>query len=739
MVMKRYPHSAIFLLAALALTGCSKTEEFEHNPDNALQIESVSGISPFALMQEPASKAVISGETLPSEEAGKGIGLFVTATDGTAYDGKTTGYSNVKYAYSNSKWSAASPIYLSNTSGKLYGYFPYSAAATDLKAIPVESSLNSTDYLYATEQGVSFSNKSVNLTMNHALARLHLTIKKGDKYLSDCNLTKIVLQSKSIDANGTMDITTGAVTATKAADATGTFILTGTDAVTKTGIEKDILLVPADNSEGKKDITLTLTIDGVDAEVKFTADKGLDIRSGIQCNATLTIEDTGIKVSGVDVGVWSEGGSQSAKVDGYTVTVKLSDDAADAGISEDLIVQVASNGSSVIVKTYSDSGKPLIIREEDGKLLAPVEEGNKSIFTFSDVTEDITATLAYAKTITVSASFISDLMPNVKDYTKDFANERQIIEGRTNDVTIKVKNIGGYRLDSLVCGKTKVLADSIELKNIVTDMEVKAYYTYTDWLGGVFSISKDTMVRFSRGNLRCEGTGSNDTPTIKSRGFESNQYSTPSNRAIDHISHFMWCKSEEESVKLKYAGAGDDDNLFTNVSPTEPNGNFAVNGQKGFWQALSGGDSGEWKYLIERKDAEGNALYKLGVKVCGSANCLILLPDDWKWGENGVGDNWQDGGYPETSTEGKVTWKTMEAAGAVCLPAAGYRNGYDGDTLVSNVGYYGCYWSSTPYDDGRAYYVYFESGYVDPAFGDKQGRAFAVRLVTEYQSEPSAE
>ena len=82
--MKRYTHSAIILLAALAFAGCSKTEEFNSNPDSTLQIESVSGISPFALVQEPASKAVISGETLPSEEAGKGIGLFVTASDGGA-------------------------------------------------------------------------------------------------------------------------------------------------------------------------------------------------------------------------------------------------------------------------------------------------------------------------------------------------------------------------------------------------------------------------------------------------------------------------------------------------------------------------------------------------------------------------------------------------------------------------------------------------------------------------------
>ena len=156
--MKRYTPSAIILLAAFALAGCSKTEELQYNPDSALQIESVSGISPFALMQEPPGRAVITGNTLPDSEAATGIGIFVTASDGSAYDSHNKGYTNVNFANSGSGWSTATPVYLSDTEGKLYGYFPYNADATDLTAIPVESSLNGTDYLYAEPQTVSHSN-----------------------------------------------------------------------------------------------------------------------------------------------------------------------------------------------------------------------------------------------------------------------------------------------------------------------------------------------------------------------------------------------------------------------------------------------------------------------------------------------------------------------------------------------------------------------------------------------------
>ena len=153
--MKRYIKTAyVISFVALALAGCSKTEEFQYNPDSALQIESVSGISPFSLMQEPATKAVITGDSLPGDEAAKGIGLFVTATGGGAYDGHDSGYTNVKYTFDGSKWSTHSPIYLSSNEGNLYGYFPYNSEANDLRAIPVESSLTDTDYLYAEPQTV---------------------------------------------------------------------------------------------------------------------------------------------------------------------------------------------------------------------------------------------------------------------------------------------------------------------------------------------------------------------------------------------------------------------------------------------------------------------------------------------------------------------------------------------------------------------------------------------------------
>ena len=719
--MEKYSKSAIFFLVALSLAGCSKAEEFQYNPDSALQIESVSGISPFALMQEPASKAVISGETLPSEEAGKGIGLFVTASDGSAYDGKTEGYSNIRYTYNGTKWSATSPIYLSNTTGKLYGYFPYNVDAANLTAIPVVSSLNGTDYLYATEQEVSFTKKTVSLTMNHALARLHLTIKKGDKYLSDCSLTKIVLQSKAIDASGTMDITTGAITATKAANATGTFTLTGTDAVTKTGIEKDILLVPADNTVGSKDITLTLTIDGVDAEVKFTGDKGLDIRSGIQCNATLTIEDTGIKVTGVGVGVWGDGGSRAVQVQGHTVTVKVADDIA-AG---DIMFSPYIDGNNVIIKASSFQSKWLVCNVGDKAQCERAITNDKFTFTISEISSNIDAILDYAPPVTIKVLCDSNGKVWIGDDQSKTSGQFEVGQ----QVVIHVAPNDNFRLFKWD-DNNRETSRTINVGE--KDLTYSASFISSDLIPGLFTVnSSRKQVFFSRGNLYWNNL---------EYCFEDNQYTVHTKSSAEpknHIAHFYWSKSADVARSLSsYSDTGKPSDIFFANNPES----FEVSGHTG-WSVLTGNSDGEWKYLIERKDSEGNALYKLGVKVCGSADCLVLLPDDWKWGENGVGDDWQNGGYPETPTEGKVMWKTMEAAGAVCLPLAGYRGEYylhnpDDILLVDTEGRY---WSSTPNGEYSAHCL--DLNEYNVSLEIEQGRQYGccVRLVTEYQSEPSAE
>ncbi len=291
-------------------------------------------------------------------------------------------------------------------------------------------------------------------------------------------------------------------------------------------------------------------------------------------------------------------------------------------------------------------------------------------------------------------------------------------------------------------GKTLSTENSYSF-TLSSSLTITAVFVPQGALSGVFSVSGNKKVRFSKGNLWTNATDSNN-PVFY---FESKQYDVPplslNNDTKDHVGHFYWSKSATVAISLSnYSDSPLSDNVFfTNDSndQTKPNLEFTVNGQTGLWRVLSGGADGEWKYLINYNDECGTTVrsgkYKYGVTVCGQNNCLILLPDDWKWDENTVGTGWQDGGYPITSTD-KVTWQTMEAAGAVCLPAAGYRTGAPASptpAYVNSVGLYGCYWSASPSGSNNAYDLLFNSGSVGASSHDARYRAFSVRFVTECQ------
>ena len=63
------------------------------------------------------------------------------------------------------------------------------------------------------------------------------------------------------------------------------------------------------------------------------------------------------------------------------------------------------------------------------------------------------------------------------------------------------------------------------------------------------------------------------------------------------------------------------------------------------------------------------------------------------------------------------------------FPAAGYRNSNTGS--MYNVGSYGSYWSSSPYNGNDGYNLYFSSGFVNPSSNYNRANGFSVRCVQE--------
>lgn len=242
-------------------------------------------------------------------------------------------------------------------------------------------------------------------------------------------------------------------------------------------------------------------------------------------------------------------------------------------------------------------------------------------------------------------------------------------------------------------------------------------------LQGVFSVSDTRKVYFSKGNLYFDNRK-------KTMCFEENQFDAPlteDEELSGHIGHFYW--SSNESFASRLAEYNDPFSSSTDVLFTNHPESFEVNGNTE-WGVLTGGNDGEWKYLIDRKDQNGNVLYKYDVSVCDHPSCLIVLPDNWKWGENGVGNDWQSE-YSEATT---VKWSAMEAAGAVCLPPAGYW-GTDVQKVkgvfLFDVSFKGCYWSASPDGSTNAFGLSFTDDNINPCLCSFRENAYSIRLVTD--------
>ena len=678
------------LAALLALTGCAK--EFENTVDStdsaAIELSSVS--------TDPMTKAVITGTSLTTDEAAAGIGLFLLDGDGNAY-GNNAG--NVRYGYSDGKWTAASPLRVGNTEGTLVGYYPYSSTVTDVKAIPVASSINGTDYLYGSITGLTSAKaKTESLTLSHALTRLRITFKLDNSFVGDGTLSSLTIEGNGVAASGTLDATSGAVTATKSA-----FTVSGLNAtITATGITEDCLVVPAAASDTPQAITLRFTVDGKGYKVDLADELAVKLQSGIQTDIALTVKNTSVTVDGSSIGAWGEGGTQTVTVGGnYKVKIQFSND---EGIADDVWVATKVVGADVIMIAGSISEtKHLKCTMPDGEFCTSQSRTDNLVYTFtiSDITENTTATIGYASPVSSIG-----VTPSGSGSVKI---EGELYEGEM----VALKAIPGYEygFDAWLDGDGNPLAceeETYSNARLVDGMSVR--FKKNLILEGEFTVASGKKVRFTRGNLYYD-----DTNKIEPHQYDFNSAGYTS--SIPHVSHFMWCNNIGNAAMQTYNTSWDGQSPFF----TEVEG-FTVNGfSENQCRTLT---SAEWQYLFSYGTTYDNDIrrgkYKLGVTICEKQNCIVLLPDDWSGDANDLEINYD-----------YVGWKHMEEAGAVCLPAAGFRNGSLGNSFIYDVGGLGCYWSASPYFDYNAYDLYFDSGIVNPNLNDYRYQANSVRLVTE--------
>lgn len=251
----------------------------------------------------------------------------------------------------------------------------------------------------------------------------------------------------------------------------------------------------------------------------------------------------------------------------------------------------------------------------------------------------------------------------------------------------------------------------------------------------VFSVSAGKKVVFAPGNLQY-----NDSETTYKWRFAANQYdyvgAWDTTTWVDLLGWGTWTGSSPNPLNTSTTAS----DYSWNSSDFTQESLLADATQRSYnWRTLT---FSEWNYIIKSRTTtttnmptgtnSGNAKYTKAT-VAGVEG-VILFPDNYAHpagttvsvssaAYNNAGDN-----AFTTFTVDAANWTYMEAAGAVFLPAAGYRNG----TTVLLTQTDGVYWSQTNFISTDADDFQFSANYLRVNYQPKNGGE-SVRLVREVE------
>ena len=264
---------------------------------------------------------------------------------------------------------------LSATEGYCYAYYPYSSSASTITSIPVTA--GGTDYLYATKVSVNDKSKTASLTMKQAWSAIRFALKKGT-YAGTGKVTAVSVTSAALGSSGTLNATTGAVTAANKGTA-----VSQTTSLTLNGNAQnvDVVMVPS-GSAGT--ITLSVTIDG---KAYSTTVNSTTIAQGSCYTYTITVNAGNLALSGVKVGAWgyNSAGNPTITAAGYTVTF--------AGNYSDIAFGNSVSGNTVTIKAINYDGyKVKEVSASSGATLTQSVTGYTRVITLTNITSNVTVT-----------------------------------------------------------------------------------------------------------------------------------------------------------------------------------------------------------------------------------------------------------------------------------------------------------------------------------------------------------
>lgn len=271
----------------------------------------------------------------------------------------------------------------------------------------------------------------------------------------------------------------------------------------------------------------------------------------------------------------------------------------------------------------------------------------------------------------------------------------------------------------------------------------------------MFDVGGGTMVYFSCGNLQFQYKDA----TVKWR-FAEHQYDKIGIANINvspayegWIDLFGWGTSGWASganARTPYATSTTNSDYWpggsssNDLTGSHANADWGVRNSDGVRHILYGNTNSsaswrtltaaEWYYLVNRVGKCGYAT------IAGTYKGVVLLPESWTLpdglsftpGITGSANQYNNNTYSLDE------WGQMEYAGAVFLPATGYRDGA-GTGSVYSPDTEGNYWSTTHYNNNNALELKFTEEGVDMDLGEhriafgQRHKGFAVRLVKEFE------
>ena len=246
-------------------------------------------------------------------------------------------------------------------------------------------------------------------------------------------------------------------------------------------------------------------------------------------------------------------------------------------------------------------------------------------------------------------------------------------------------------------------------------------------INGKFTINAGgDQVYFSQGNLQATYNGTSWT-----WAFAAHQYDYIGNAAANNAINGDGTVSSNGSVDL-FGWVGTSGNLtgvaqygISNTTSSSPYGTSGTDVLKSDWGNTIGPGwrtltNAEWTWLLGPSSSPSPGTNcRTSSTIGGKENArwlkatvhsvkgLIIFPDDFTWNATSMGTapttcNKTSDGFTHVLTDAQ--WTALEAAGAVFLPAAGYRSG----AANNNINSAGYYWYSTP-EETNAYHLSFNS------------------------------